>query len=70
MSDFWGSLTFAERQQIREAHAEAKEREMRGELGEPCPDCAVPMTTEDGLWYCAGCDAYHGEADEDAGRTT
>lgn len=30
---------------------------------EVCPDCGVPMIAEDGLWYCGGCDAYHGEAD-------
>jgi len=35
--------------------------------GEPCPDCGVPMCTEDGLWYCDGCDAYHGEAEVDDG---
>lgn len=29
-----------------------------------CPDCGVPMTVEDGLWYCDQCDAYHGEADD------
>lgn len=31
----------------------------------PCPDCGVAMTVEDGLWYCAVEDAYHGEADEE-----
>jgi len=35
----------------------------RARYGEPCPDCAVPMTVESGLWYCDQCDAYHGEAD-------
>ena len=45
------------------------EMENRGEelprsaAKEPCPACGVPMIPEDGLWYCAECDAYHGEVD-------
>jgi len=31
MSDFWGSLTEAERRQIREVRAAAKERQMRAD---------------------------------------
>lgn len=61
MSNFWDTLTRAERQQFRDAHAEAK---LRRAHGEPCPVCGVPMLTDDGLWYCDGCDAYHGEIDE------
>jgi uncharacterized Zn finger protein (UPF0148 family) len=32
-------------------------------MDETCPDCGEPMDVEDGLLYCPGCDAYHGEAD-------
>lgn len=34
-------------------------------MNEACPVCDVPMSVEDGLWYCDGCDAYHGEAPEE-----
>ena len=32
-------------------------------MNKPCPNCHVPMVIEDGLWYCDGCDAYHGDAE-------
>lgn len=42
-----------------------REQHKRHHGAEPCPTCQVPMTTENGLWYCDGCDAYHGEAGTD-----
>lgn len=43
--------------------AAAKEERAMSTTRKPCPSCGVPMETEDGLWYCAEEDAYHGEAD-------
>ena len=57
------NLTEPQRRQFREAQIAAKTAP-RG-MSEPCPDCGVPMVTEDGLWYCTDCDAYHGDADDD-----
>ena len=61
------NLTEPQRRQLREAQAAAKRRRVQSTIlgTEPCPDCGVPMVIEDGLWYCAREDAYHGEAEED-----
>jgi hypothetical protein len=60
MTQLW-NLTETQRRQLREAQIAAKTARTAA-LAVPCPDCSVPMIVEDGLWYCADCDAYHGEA--------
>ena len=58
MSDPWSDLTEAQRQQIREAHAEAKKRE----ASFTCPRCGMtshnPEDAREG--YCGNCHDWTG----------